>query len=461
MSKNQNEPIRGIRIRSASYVMIFLSLVLYVVLLFATQKVSREYEFAVAATEDYIMCDSYAAQLAEASNYLTEQIQLYVMTGKTEYAKAYFQEANVTKRRENALIELKRYKVHPETYHFLEEALAHSNTLMQQEIYAIKLTALSYHADLKEFPETVQNIELRAEDKYLTLYEMQEKAQAIIFGTDYLKAKTLIRDNITYFVNEAVSNTYKNQQNSFSTLNETITFSKIYLSILFLLNLITFIMIVLLIIKPLQLYINCIKDEKRLEIMGAYEFQYLALTYNDIYELKASHEAHLKQKAEHDALTGLINRGAFEQLKEFFTNNPVHLALLVIDVDKFKGINDTYGHEVGDQILKKVAKTLKDNFRSHDYPARIGGDEFAVILVDIDLEEKYVIQRKVGRINEILMLPTDGLPPVSLSVGCAFSKRGFIDELYTYADRALYVVKENGRCGCRFYEDLEQKQLGE
>lgn len=218
-------------------------------------------------------------------------------------------------------------------------------------------------------------------------------------------------------------------------------------------------MIIVLIIKPLQIYINCIKDEKRLDIVGSYEFKYLALTYNDIYELKASHEALLRQRAEHDALTGLINRGAFEQIKQLFAANPVPLALLLIDVDKFKTINDTYGHEMGDEIFKKIAHTIKDSFRSKDYPARIGGDEFAVILTDITLREKEVIRRKVGKMNEILMAPSDGLPPVSLSVGGAFSAQGFIDGLYANADRALYVVKEKGRCGCRFYEDLGEKRV--
>lgn len=458
MSENKKEPIRGIRIRTVSYVMIFLSIVLYLVLIFAMYKVSEEYEVAVAATEDYIKCDAQAAQLAEGSNYLTEQIQLYVMTGKMEYAKAYFEEANVTKRRENALAVLQEHNVHPATHRFLEEALARSNKLMEREIYAIKLTALSHRADLKELPEVVQNVELEPEDRVLTLYEMQEKARTIIFGTGYQDAKALIMNNIAYFVGEVVNSTYKNQQVSFSSLNQTISMSKIYLSVLFLLNLVTFTMIIVLIIKPLQLYISCIKDEKRLEIMGSYEFKYLALTYNDIYELKASHEALLRQRAEHDALTGLINRGAFEQIKVLFTNNPISLALLIIDVDKFKGINDSYGHEMGDQILKKVASAIKGCFRSNDYPARIGGDEFAVILTDISIDEKEIIQAKVTKINETLMHPTDGLPPVSLSVGGAFSKRGFVDELYTHADSALYAVKENGRCGCRFYEDLDEQK---
>lgn len=456
MSEKKKKAIHGIHIRTVSYVMIFLSIMLYFVLLFVSHKVSKEYEVVVYATEDYIKCDKDAQELWEGSNYLTEQIQFYVMTGKSVYANAYFEEAYVTKRREFALSALKLHEVRPHTRHFLEEALASSNKLMEREIYAIKLTALSQGTDLREFPAIVQKVVLTDEDNALTPDEMLEKARGLIFGRDYHEAKVLIKNNINSFVNEAIANTYSDQQKSLSILNNFFTLSKVSFSILFLFNLIPFAMIILLIIRPLQRYTNSIKDEKELEIMGSYEFKYLAQIYNDIHELKASHEALLRQRAEHDALTGLINRGAFERIKQLFTMNPVALALLIIDVDEFKFINDHYGHEMGDQILRKIARVIKESFRVKDYPARIGGDEFAVILVDVTVAEKDVIQRKVNNMNIMLQRTTDGLPPVSLSVGGAFSNRGFIEELYVYADRALYVVKENGRCGCCFYEDLDK-----
>lgn len=456
MSQNMKKTIRGIRISTVSYVMIFLSIVLYLVLFFANNNVSKEYEVTVTATEDYIKCDAQVAELLEGSNYLTQQVQFYVISGKTEYAQAYFEEVNVRKRRNRALKALEEYKTVPHTYGVLEETFAYSNQLMERELYAIKLTALSQGADLQKFPKVVQNLVLNNEDRKLNAEQMQEKARALIFDASYQDTKTLIANNITHFVNEIISYTYKNQQQSFSALNKTIISNKIYLSVLFLLNLVTFAFIVLLIIKPLQKHIHCIKDERRLDIVGSYEFKYLAQTYNDIYELKASHEALLKKRAEHDALTGLINRGAFEQIKQLFAANPVSLAFLIIDVDNFKRINDKYGHEVGDQILKKAARAIKGSFRSNDYPARIGGDEFAAILTNITVNEKEAVRRKVERMNEILMNPTDDLPPVSLSVGGAFSEQGFVDELFACADRALYVVKEKGRCGCRFYEELDE-----
>ena len=147
-----------------------------------------------------------------------------------------------------------------------------------------------------------------------------------------------------------------------------------------------------------------------------------------------------------------MNRGAFEQLKTAFKTYTDPFAFLIIDVDKFKLINDGYGHETGDDVLKKVAKLLEKSFRSTDYPARIGGDEFAVIVTNITPDMKTVILNKINAINETLMNPDDDLPQVSLSVGAALSECGFTDDLYKKADTALYEVKEHGRCGCRFFE---------
>ena len=161
----------------------------------------------------------------------------------------------------------------------------------------------------------------------------------------------------------------------------------------------------------------------------------------------------LRYRAEHDPLTGIVNRGGFEQLKNMLQIKGGALGFLIIDVDKFKLINDGYGHEVGDRVLKKVAGFLKEKFRATDYPARIGGDEFAVILTDMKANMSAVVMQKIKEINDSLMHPDDGLPLVSLSVGGAFSENGFTDDLYNRADAALYVVKENGRCGCRFYEE--------
>lgn len=99
-----------------------------------------------------------------------------------------------------------------------------------------------------------------------------------------------------------------------------------------------------------------------------------------------------------------------------------------------------------------MAQLLQSSFRSEDFAIRIGGDEFALVMTEADSRMKLIIKNKIEAINLTLQNPCDGLPPVSLSVGVAFSAKGFPDSLYGDADSALYDVKARGRRGCGFYE---------
>ena len=160
----------------------------------------------------------------------------------------------------------------------------------------------------------------------------------------------------------------------------------------------------------------------------------------------------LEQKAYIDIHTGLPNKGSCEEL----LNNREILreptACVIFDLNNLKYVNDTYGHAVGDEILKKVANLLKTTFRSIDYVCRIGGDEFAVIMVDVNQELSYTISEKITVINNQLYCPTDDLPAISLSVGVAFTDRANPGEsIFKDADKALYRVKQNGKHGCGFY----------
>ena len=160
----------------------------------------------------------------------------------------------------------------------------------------------------------------------------------------------------------------------------------------------------------------------------------------------------IRHEAEHDALTDLLNRGSFEKVFEIYENGDQPYALILIDVDTFKSVNDTYGHATGDKILQKVSKLLKNAFRSIDYICRIGGDEFAIVMVEMTSDLQYTICDKINAVNTELAKAEADLPAVSLSVGVAFSDRENPGEsIFKDADKALYKVKENGKNGCGFY----------
>lgn len=447
--------VKGIRIRTANIGMMIISCIFYIFLIVVTFRASQRYNIMISAMEDYIGCERSATMVKEGSDYLTEQVRLYTVTMEKECMDDYFDEAYVVKRRDTALEQMKQYHVSDESYQYLQQALNNSNELMEREIYAMKLISMARGYDGDDLPDDVKGTELSEEDASLSAGEKIDKARDMVFGEDYRQEKESIIGNVSYFLDGIVTETLQKQTDSVLNLKRTMTEQRVLITILFIENILTFFLIIILVIKPLKIYIENIEGQKKLSVSGSYEFKYLALTYNNIYELNATNEAMLNYRAEHDALTGIINRGAFDRLKLLLKEKEGNLGLMIIDVDKFKLVNDGYGHETGDKVLIKVAKLLEENFRSTDYPARIGGDEFAVILTDAGSNMRSVIGEKVRSMNEELLNPQDGLPKVSLSVGVAFSEHGFEDDLYNKADAALYEVKENGRCGCRFYEEKQ------
>ena len=208
-----------------------------------------------------------------------------------------------------------------------------------------------------------------------------------------------------------------------------------------------------LVVRPLAHFEKSIEKGEKLPLMGAFELQALADLYNKIFQENEETQMLIRHQAEHNALTDLLNRGSFEKILRIYETGTSPFALVLVDVDTFKSVNDTYGHAVGDAILKQVSNCLKKAFRSIDYVCRIGGDEFAVIMVDMTTDLQYTIEDKIAAANEQLKAGENGLPAVSLSVGAAFSDRKNPGEsIFKDADKALYYVKEHGRCGCKIYE---------
>jgi len=162
-----------------------------------------------------------------------------------------------------------------------------------------------------------------------------------------------------------------------------------------------------------------------------------------------------QEKAERDPMTGLYNKGAFAgKLSRSIKNNA---AVLIIDIDHFKDVNDTYGHSVGDETIKFIANALKESVRSSDYVARVGGDEFAIIMENLRGEDKKKpIANKLKNLMKYIKVHDDSIPDVTLSIGVAMVNPEIhktADDVYKDADSALYKVKENGRNGFAFFDN--------
>lgn len=160
------------------------------------------------------------------------------------------------------------------------------------------------------------------------------------------------------------------------------------------------------------------------------------------------------QSARIDALTGLANRrGCDERLKAAqirAMENGTSLSVLLIDIDHFKRFNDTYGHQVGDQVLRLVAGVFKEQLREGDFPARYGGEEMIGVLENTELKTGEAIADRIRRkISERKMQKrstNEDLGAITVSIGVAEFKPGeSINDVVERADRALYQAKRSGR----------------
>ena len=195
----------------------------------------------------------------------------------------------------------------------------------------------------------------------------------------------------------------------------------------------------------------------------------------DDYSAIKQNESHLKQRYEelvihskYDGLTKVFNRGSLNALvKEIGNSTPASFAILMVDIDFFKKLNDSMGHQCGDEVLFAVAQTLHSNLAKKDLVFRYGGEEFCIILSDVNTQNAYKIADRLCKRIASLKLINKGAESglVTISVGLSTvttSENQYrINDLIKQADKALYNAKNSGRnCVC-IYNNVEGEVLEE
>ncbi|MBO4401357.1 MAG: diguanylate cyclase [Selenomonadaceae bacterium] len=171
----------------------------------------------------------------------------------------------------------------------------------------------------------------------------------------------------------------------------------------------------------------------------------------------------LKKNAETDLLTGLLNKASSEKELTAICKNSTG-ALMMIDLDSFKLVNDIHGHAMGDKVLVTFADILRTSVRSSDLLGRMGGDEFIAFCYGV--HEDSAVAQKAKFINERIteeakkLMGEDMNIPLGASIGCVLVPMSGTDfpDLYKKADKALYIVKQNGKHGYSIYSDDDERE---
>ena len=459
--EEQQPKKRAIHLRATNYIFAIMAFVLAGLLVFSDVMITRSYRRWDDANQRYIEAEHAAAELEAASDYLTESVRSFTVTGKLEDLESYFEEVNVTRRRDKALEDLDRLLEgsNQAAYDNLSSALDYSNELMDLEYQAMRLTQIAFGYSDEEVPGEVSSADPGPGLLSGSTEEMKAAAELLVFDDTYRSYKDHIRENVRLCTEQLIESAGRSVEETGRSTSRMFTVQGILMVLLMLAVLAEVLFITLQVRIPLTQMVDQMRSQEMVTPAGAAELRFVTQTYNEVLEENKMVHNQLSYEASHDMLTGLKNRSAYELFMD--NADKEHIALLVIDVDNFKEINDTYGHDTGDRVLQRVAEILSQNFRSVDAVCRLGGDEFVIVMTRANSTMRQLVINKIGRANDQLQHPRDGLPKVSLSVGAAFSDRENPQgDIFKDADTALYRMKQSGRCGCMVY-GMEMDEIDE
>ncbi len=439
---------KGISLRIINIWLIIIMVVMAGVVAYSTYRLTSTFKSLTNATEEYMALEKAAHELMDASDYLTESVQRFTINGDRVFLDQYFTEALESNRREKALSKMDVGKRTETALKQLEEAMSNSVKLMEREYYAMRLVieAKGY----EDYPEILQSVELESEDAALSPSDKMRRATELVMDEGYYDRKNLIRKDIQESLAEVDKLMYSAEDSVMSSLKQELSVVRTVILIQTILLIFMVWVTARLGITPVLKAVDRIKEDSPIPEKGANEFRYLVKAYNKMYSKYKNSLERLNYKASHDELTGAYNRAGYDLLLSSIDLETT--CMLLLDVDNFTGINDTFGHETGDQDLVKLVQVLKSIFRDDDHICRIGGDEFVVLMVHSAEVQRKLIESKIEQINRELDNTGDGLPPVSISIGIVHGKEAADSaNLFEKSDEAMYESKKKGKNTYTFY----------
>ena len=440
---------KGIKVNILSGIFIAIGVVTMIAAICVIQKTYTKYDEMMDSYQFVETQREAAESFQKASDYLTDQSRLFVVSGDIKNAENYFEEINVTKRREAATSMVENSHMMELESNLLNNAMELSNALAKQEIHAMKLSANALGLDDSKLPAEIASYELSDEELSLDSASQQNQAISLLYDNDYEDYKDRINwdiDNAITLIKDESGTRYRENE---SDLIIVLNIATLLVFVMFILIMLIFIFNVLLVVRPAEKFVELLDKKEKLPEIGGYEFREFARKYNDIYRANKKNRELLRQQGEVDELTGTLKVGTLELVRRNLTQTNEPLGIMMIDIDNFRSIKEANGYDMADKVVVKVANLFTTSFKSSDYIIRTSQDEFEIFLLRMQQKDSDMLISRIAEINEKLKDTSDGVTAASVSVGASFSENGYTVEAERKADMALNSVKENGRGTCK------------
>ncbi|ELI5719963.1 sensor domain-containing diguanylate cyclase [Vibrio fluvialis] len=197
-------------------------------------------------------------------------------------------------------------------------------------------------------------------------------------------------------------------------------------------------------VRNFESHVKTMDDLKKIK-PWYFEASHLKISFLRAFSIVSNTIEKLHSDSLTDSMTGLFNRRGLDKAIESFRLENIPFSVLALDVDYFKKVNDTYGHDVGDELLKNVSQLMKNQAREHDVLCRAGGEEFMIFLPNTDLNRAFEAAERIRKSIEIYSFPTVGNITISIGISSWEGLAERIDDVIKKSDQALYKAKNNGR----------------
>ena len=282
MNKSHQLQKDGISLKTLHIAMIICAVVICLLLVFSTYESASVFSSLSKATGSYIVRQKAAHELMEASDYLTEMAQRFTLEGDTQFLDHYFEEAFVSRRREESITSMSDGETESDIMKQLQEAMDESTSLMYREYYAMKLVIEA--KEIRDYPDTLRGIELKEEDSFLSADEKMDLAQKMVMGTEYYNRKEVIRTKLKAGLENLDRRMSATRQNTSDELNSRLTLARVVIAVLTAAILLLIWLTAHLGTIPLMKAAQKAEAGETIPVTGAKEFRRLAGKYNEMLE---------------------------------------------------------------------------------------------------------------------------------------------------------------------------------